>query len=133
MGVLGLSAILLLGLWAASSALAQEKPRYGGILKVALAGDPPSLDMHQESTFMVHIPLASVYNTLVQFDPHGYPNIIGDLAKSWTVSDDNLTSTFKLHEGVKFHDGTVLTSADVKARWDRIVFPPEGVVSPRRS
>jgi hypothetical protein len=53
MGVLGLSVILLIGLWAASSALAQEKPRYGGILKVALAGDPPSLDMHQESTFMV--------------------------------------------------------------------------------
>jgi peptide/nickel transport system substrate-binding protein len=133
MGVLGLSVVLLIGLWAASSALAEEQPRYGGILNVALAGDPPSLDMHQESTFMVQIPLASVYNTLVQFDPHGYPNIIGDLAKSWTVSDDNLSYTFKLHEGVKFHDGTELTSADVKASWDRIVFPPEGVVSPRRS
>src|SRR4029453_3016238 len=56
----------------------------------------------------------------------------GDLAKSWRVSDDYLTYTFTLHEGVKFHDGSELTSADVKASWDRMVFPPEGVVSPRR-
>ena len=130
---LWLSVVALLVWVVAMPALAEEKPRYGGILKVALAGDPPSLDMHQESTFMVQIPLASVFNTLIQFDPHGYPNIIGDLAESWMVSDDNMTYTFKLHEGVKFHDGEVLTSADVKASWDRIVFPPEGVVSPRKS
>ena len=74
-----------------------------------------------------------IYNNLIVFDPHNYPQIIGDLAKSWTVSDDYLTYTFTLHEGVKFHDGSELTSADVKASWDRIVFPPEGVVSPRRS
>jgi peptide/nickel transport system substrate-binding protein len=128
-----LSFVMLIGLWGAPSALAEEKPRYGGILQVALSGDPPSLDMHQESTFMVTIPLSPAYNTLIHFDPHGYPNIVGDLAKSWTVSDDYLTYTFKLHEGVKFHDGSELTSADVKASWDRIVSPPEGAVSPRRS
>jgi peptide/nickel transport system substrate-binding protein len=55
------------------------------------------------------------------------------LAKSWTVSDDYLTYIFKLHEGVKFHDGSELTSADVKASLDRIVAPPEGVIGPRRS
>ena len=82
---------------------------------------------------MVAIPMAPVYNTLVMFDPHGYPKIIGDLAKSWTVSDDHMTWTFTLHQGVKFHDGSDLTSADVKASWDRIVFPPEGVISPRKS
>jgi peptide/nickel transport system substrate-binding protein len=128
-----LSVITLLGLWAAPLAVAQEKPHYGGILNVAQAGDPPSLDMHQETTFMVVIPMSPVYNTLVMFDPHGYPTIIGDLAKSWTVSDDHMTYTFTLHEGVKFHDGSELTSADVKATWDRIVWPPEGVVSHRRS
>jgi peptide/nickel transport system substrate-binding protein len=74
-----------------------------------------------------------VYNTLIQFDPHGYPKIIGDLAKSWTVSADNLSWTFTLHQGVTFHDDSDLTSADVKASWDRIVFPPEGVVSSRKS
>jgi peptide/nickel transport system substrate-binding protein len=128
-----LSILLLIGVGAATSALAAEQPRYGGHLNVALAGDPPSLDMHQESTFLVQIPMATAYNTLIEFDPHGYPNIFGDLAKSWTVSDDHLTYTFKLHDGVKFHDGSELTSADVKASFDRIVFPQEGVVSPRKS
>ena len=82
---------------------------------------------------MVAQPMGPVYNNLIHFDPHNYPEIIGDLAKSWTVSDDHLTYTFTLHEGVKFHDGSELTSADVKASWDRIVFPTDGVISPRRS
>src|SRR5215471_8223706 len=110
-----LALMLLAGLWAAPVALAQEKPRSGGTLRVALAGDPPSLDMHQEQTFMVTIPMSPVYNTLIMFDPHNYPQIIGDLAKDWTVSADGLTYTFPLHQGVKFHDGSELTSADVKA------------------
>jgi peptide/nickel transport system substrate-binding protein len=116
-----------------TSVAAEETPRHGGALRVALAGDPPSLDMHQEQTFMVAIPLSPVYNTLVIFDPHGYPKIIGDLAQSWTVSEDRMTWTFTLHQGVKFHDGSDLTSADVKASWDKIVFPPQGLVSPRKS
>ena len=71
---------------------------------MAIAGDPPSLDMHQEATFLVTIPFSPVYNSLIMFDPHGYPNIIGDLAKSWTISDDKVTWTFTLHQGVTFHD-----------------------------
>jgi peptide/nickel transport system substrate-binding protein len=132
-GVALLSFVTLIGLWHAPMAVAQEKLRYGGVLEVALAGDPPSLDMHQETTFLVTIPMSPAYNTLIQFDPHGYPKIVGDLAKSWTVSDDQLTYTFTLHEGVRFHDGSELTSADVKASLDRVVFPQEGVVAPRRS
>jgi peptide/nickel transport system substrate-binding protein len=128
-----LSIVVLAVLWAAPAALAEDTPRRGGVLRVALAGDPPSLDMHQEQTFLVIIPFSTVYNTLVQFDPHGYPNIIGDLAKAWTVSDDKKTWTFTLHQGVTFHDGSPLTSADVKASFDKIVSPPEGVVSPRKS
>jgi len=133
LGVFVVTVVLFMGLWVARMALAEEQPRRGGILQVALSGDPPSLDMHQESTFMVTIPMSPAYNTLIQFDPHGYPNIVGDLAKAWTVSDDHLTYTFKLHEGVKFHDGSELTSADVKASIDRAVFSQEGVVAPRRS
>jgi len=132
-GVFFLSVLMLMGLWVVPSGVAQEKPQYGGIMRVALAADPPSLDMHQEQTFAVAQPMAPLYNTLIVFDPHNYPQIIGDLAKSWTASADHLTYTFRLHEGVKFHDGSELTSADVKASWDRIVWPPEGVVSPRRS
>jgi peptide/nickel transport system substrate-binding protein len=132
-GVLLLVLVLFIGLWTIPVSLAQEKPRSGGVLRVALAGDPPSLDMHQEQTFMVTIPLSPVYNTLVMFDPHAYPKVVGDLAQSWTVSEDGMTYTFTLHQGVKFHDGSELTSADVKASWDKILSPPEGVVSPRKS
>jgi peptide/nickel transport system substrate-binding protein len=132
-GALLLCVVMLVGLWVVPPALAEEKLHRGGMLRVALAGDPPSLDMHQEQTFMVTIPLSPVYNTLVTFDPHGYPKVIGDLAKSWTVSEDGMTYTFTLHQGVKFHDGSELTSADVKASWEKIISPPEGVVSPRKS
>jgi ABC-type transport system substrate-binding protein len=103
--VLGL--IALVGLWAAPMALASEQPRSGGILQVALAGDPPSLDMHQKQTFMVAQPLGPVYNNLIMFDPHNYPEIVGDLATSWTVSNDHLTYTFTLHKGMTFHDSTI--------------------------
>ena len=57
----------------------------------------------------------------------------GDLAQSWTVAPDLMTYTFKLHPGVKFHDGTTLTSADVKATYDRLRNPPPGVVSTRKA
>src|SRR5438309_11259028 len=113
-GGLVLSVVMLAGLWAAPSSLAEEKPQRGGILRVALAGDPPSLDMHQEQTFMVTIPMSPVYNTQVMFDPHAYPKVIGDLAQSWMVSEDGTTYTFTLHQGLKFHDGSELTSVDVK-------------------
>src|SRR5918997_4556238 len=125
--------VCFIGWWVTTGAIAAEKPRQGGELRVAIAGDPPSLDMHQEQTFMVAIPMSPFYNTLVVFYPHGYPKVIGDLAKTWTVSEDGMQWTFTLHQGVKFHDGSELTSADVKASWDKIVSPPEGLVSPRKS
>ncbi len=55
----------------------------------------------------------------------------GDLAQSWEVAKDGLTYTFKLKPNIKFHDGTPLTSADVKASYERIAKPPKGVVSIR--
>jgi peptide/nickel transport system substrate-binding protein len=138
LGVLCLCAALLITLAGVPLAVAEDPLQYGGTLRVAIAGDPPSLDMHQEQTFKVLIPMSTCYNTLLRFDPHGFPKIIGGLAKSWEVSDDGLTYTFKLHRGVKFHDGSELTSADVKASWEKIVwpdktYPDKGVVSPRKS
>jgi peptide/nickel transport system substrate-binding protein len=131
-GVILLTVVMLIGLAVAPLATAQEQPRRGGILKVALAADPPSLDAHQEQTFAVTQPMSAVYNNLLVLDPHNYPKVIGDVAKSWTVLDDHLTYRFVLHEGIKFHDGSSLTAADVKASWDKVVFPSAGVISPRR-
>jgi peptide/nickel transport system substrate-binding protein len=131
-GVWMLLAALCLVLGTAVPALSEEKPVYGGVMKVAIQGDPPSLDMHQEGTFLVLIPFANVYNTLLKFHPHRHDDIVGDLAKSWSRTEDGLTYTFKLRQGVKFHDGSDFTSADAKASWDKIVFPPEGTVSQRK-
>ncbi|MBI2910236.1 MAG: hypothetical protein HYX92_21550 [Chloroflexi bacterium] len=108
-------------------------PRTGGVLTVAKRLPIPHLDMHQEITVNMQAPLAPVYSWLIQNDPIGDENkIIGDLAKSWDITTDGLTYTFKLQDGVKFHDGRPLTSTDVKASLDRIIFPPRGVVSPRQ-
>jgi peptide/nickel transport system substrate-binding protein len=61
-----------------------------------------------------------------------YPQIIGDLAESWNVSADHLLYSFKLRPDIFFHDGSRLTSTDVKASYERIIHPPPGVVSARQ-
>ena len=111
---------------------AADTPRRGGILLAAIGADAPSLDPHQEQTFATMQPVAPLYSTLLQIDPYSYPNVIGDLATEWKISPDGLTYTFKIRPSVRFHDGSPLTSADVKASYDKIVFPPEGVRSIRK-
>ncbi|HXD94981.1 MAG TPA: ABC transporter substrate-binding protein [Candidatus Acidoferrum sp.] len=114
-------------------ASAAETPRRGGILLAVIGADPPSLDAHQESTFANVELVAPLYSTLLQLDPYAYPKIIGDLATEWKIAPDGLTYTFKLHPGVKFHDGSPLTSVDVKASYDKIISPPQGVRSIRKN
>jgi peptide/nickel transport system substrate-binding protein len=111
---------------------AQETPRRGGVLLAAIGADAPSLDPHQEQTFATLQPMAPLYSTLLQIDPYRYPNVIGDVASEWTISPDGLTYTFKLHPGIRFHDGSPLTASDVKASYDKILSPPEGVRSIRK-
>ncbi len=76
---------------------------------------------------------APFYSTLVRFNLAKFPEVEGDLAESWTVAPDLMSYTFKLHPNVKFHDGTPLTSADVKATYERLRNPPAGVVSTRKA
>src|SRR5688572_32250718 len=97
---------------------ASETPRRGGTLLVVIGADPPSLDPHQESTFANIQLVAPLYSTLVQIDPYNFPKIVGDLATEWKVAQDGLTYTFKIRQGVRFHDGSPLTAADVKATYD---------------
>src|SRR5438034_7804804 len=127
--------IFLTGLaLAAHPAHAQDKPRYGGELVFVVPSDPPSYDAHEEETFGVIHPMAPHYNTLLRVDPFDRTGTkpVGDLAESWTVSKDGLVYTFKLRKGVKFHDGSEMTSKDAKASYDRIIFPPPGIVSDRK-
>jgi len=110
---------------------AVESPRRGGVLLAAIAADAPSLDAHQENTFATLQPVAPLYSTLLQIDPYSYPNVIGDVASDWKIAADGLTYTFKIRPDIRFHDGSPLTAADVKASYDKIIFPPAGVRSPR--
>ncbi len=107
---------------------AQETPKRGGILVLAHADDPAHYDAHQTGSFRIAQPTGPAYSTLLQFDPKEYPKIIGDLAEKWEISKDGLTYTFRLRPNVHFHNGSILTSADVKATMERIKNPPEGVV-----
>jgi peptide/nickel transport system substrate-binding protein len=125
----------LIALALAAPAAAQDRPRYGGELIFLVPSEPPSYDGHREATFgMVH-PLAPHYNTLLRIDPTDRTGTrpVPDLAESWTISPDNLTYTLKLRQGVRFHDGSVMTSRDVKASYDKIIAPPAGVISMRKA
>jgi peptide/nickel transport system substrate-binding protein len=110
-----------------------ETPKRGGILNFAVVAEPPNYDCHGSQTFALLHPVSPMYSYLVKYDSSQNGKIVGDLAKSWTISPDGLTYTFELQGGVKFHDGSSLTSADVKATFERIANPPQGVVSLRKS
>ncbi|PYM92688.1 MAG: ABC transporter substrate-binding protein [Candidatus Rokuibacteriota bacterium] len=123
---------VLVALATSAAGQAAETPRRGGVLLAVIGADPPSLDPHQESTFATLQLVAPLYSTLLQSDPYAYPKIIGDAATEWKISPDALTYTFKIRHGIKFHDGSPLTAADVKATDDKLIFPPDGVRSVRK-
>src|SRR5262247_4413189 len=132
---MGALAVILSGIVAIGLALAQDnKPRSGGELIFPVPSEPPSYDAHKEETFGVIHPVAPHYNGLLRVDPTDPTGTkpAPDLAESWTVSKDGLLYTFKLRKGVKFHDGSEMTSKDVKASYDKIIFPPQGVLSDRK-
>lgn len=97
---------------------AQEGPVNGGILKVAFSADPAGFDPAMGPSGMSHVIIEQVYSTLMSVDPDALP--YPDLAESFEVSEDGLTYTFKLRDGVKFHNGDPLTAEDVKFTFDRL-------------
>src|SRR5580692_3441282 len=110
---------LFAGLTIADTAQAQKS---GGILRVYHRDSPSSMSIHEEGTNSVSIPMMAVFNNLVLYDQHVAQNsldtIVPDLAESWAWNADGTRLTFKLRDGVKWHDGTPFTSADVKCTWD---------------
>lgn len=119
----------LLPAWAQTPVAGQR----GGTLSYNIESDPPNFDLISNTTSRVLDSIGGCYNGLIQFDPANPQSIIGDLAESWGVADDGLSITFKLRQGVKFHDGTPMTSADVKYTFDITRDPPEGYVSTRKA
>src|SRR6478672_1108454 len=99
------SAALALG----AETAAAETPKPGGILNFAVVAEPPNYNCHSSQTFALLHPVSPMYSYLVKYDSSQDGKIVGDLATRWTISPDGLVYTFKLHEGVTFHDGSSLT------------------------
>ncbi len=118
---------------AGSPKAADGQPRAGGELVFIVSSEPPSFDAHKETTYAVLHPVAPHYSLLLRYDPNDLTKIIPDVAAAMPqISADKLTSTIKLRTDVKFHDDTTMTSEDVLATYNKIIFPPQGVSSPRR-
>jgi peptide/nickel transport system substrate-binding protein len=97
-----------------------QKP--GGTLRIFHRDSPANMSIHEEGTISVVAPMMPVFNNLVVFDPNQkqnrLDNIVPDLAESWSWSEDGKELTFKLRQGVKWHDGKPFTAADVQCTWD---------------
>jgi peptide/nickel transport system substrate-binding protein len=117
----------------ASGIAAAQTPKKGGELVYAIGAEAPHYDPHASDTYATLHLAGPFYSTLLRFNLSKFPELQGDLAKSWTAAPDLMSYTFKLNEGIKFHDGTPFTSADVKASYDRLRNPPTGVVSTRKA
>ena len=120
----------------AAPASAGETPEYGGTLTYMIPADaPPSFDAHREETYATIHSAAPFYSTLLRInpnDPSSTSDIVCDLCTAIPQPTDNgKTWTFKIRQGVKFHNGDPLTAADVAASLNEIALPPKGVLSPR--
>src|SRR6516225_4011993 len=141
LAALGLSAALCIApLCVATMAVpaAADTPKRGGILTFMIPADaPPSFDGHRETTYATVHAAAPFYSVLIRVNPDNpssTTDFVCDLCTEMpTPTDAGKTWTFKIRPGVKFHDGSPLTSADVAATFQYIVHPPDGVVSARDS
>lgn len=117
------------GLAAMQPAMAQKR---GGILAFGVKAEPPTYDLQGSTSYGTLHFVEQHYSLLLNFDLDNFPALKGDVAESFEASPDNMKYTFKIRKGIKFHDGTPLTSKDVKASYERMKNPPEGIISPRQ-
>ena len=105
---------------AAGAGWAGDAPRPGGTAVIAVAADPGHLNPAISTAGPLHAVAGSIFNGLVALDRQGQPQ--PDLASSWQVAPDGRRVTFRLAEGVRWHDGTAFTSADVKFGFEELLF-----------
>ncbi|MEM0989432.1 MAG: ABC transporter substrate-binding protein [Pseudomonadota bacterium] len=112
-----------------------DSPKQGGTLNFVVGSKIPSYDAHVETTFgMIH-PIAPFYSLLIRVNPDdpSSNDFQCDVCESFEASADGLTYTYKIRQGITFHNGEPLTAHDVHATYEKIVNPPEGVASSRKA
>ncbi len=106
----------------ATPAAAQKS---GGTLRFFHRDSPGSMSIHEEATISTVAPMMSVFNNLVLFNQRERQNrpefIEPELAESWSWSEDGKALTFKLRQGIKWHDGKPFTANDVKCTWEMLI------------
>ena len=138
---LGWLGLMLGGVLTVSCALpagAEETPKRGGTLTYMIPADaPPSLDGHRETTYATVHATAPFYSVLIRINPlnpAAAADFVCDLCTELPVpTDGGKTWTFKIRDGVKWHDGTPLTALDVAASWQEIIHPRKGIISAREA
>jgi peptide/nickel transport system substrate-binding protein len=104
--------------------LADPTTKWGGHLIHGTHGPMSHFDLYQTGSIANIGPQGPMYDSMIRVDPH-HPMtpVVGDLAYTWDISSDGMEYTFKIREGVTFHDGTDLTSEDVASSLTRVIFP----------
>jgi peptide/nickel transport system substrate-binding protein len=129
----GLAILLSIG----EPAAAVETSKRGGSLTYMIPADaPPSFDGHREATFATVHAVAPFYSVLIRVNPENPASTTDFVCDVCTEipepADGGRTYVFPIRDDVRFEDGSVLTAYDVAASWNKIVDPPEGVISARR-
>ena len=128
------AAIILSLIW---PAWADDTPKRGGTLTFMIPADtPPSFDGHRENTFATIHAVAPFYSVLIRANPENPAETTQFVCDVCTEipkpTDDGRTYKFQIRDDVRFSDGSPMTAYDVVASWNKIVDPPEGVISVRR-
>src|SRR5262249_14461423 len=119
----GAVVLLLLVLAGSRVPAATSAPVYGGHLTLLNYAYPEVWDPHIAGTLGAMAAISPLYNQVVEFNPLNPREVIGDLAKSWEVTDEGLTYIFHLHEHVQWWDGRDLTAEDVAFSLNRMIEP----------
>jgi peptide/nickel transport system substrate-binding protein len=131
-------AVMLSAITFAMPAIAGETPKYGGTLTYMIPADaPPSFDGHRESTYATVHSVAPFYSVLIRVNPENPSDttqFVCDLCTEIPQPTNNgRTYSFKIRPDIRFHDGSLMTAADVAASFNKIIFPAEGSLSARSS
>ncbi|MCA1644523.1 MAG: ABC transporter substrate-binding protein [Chloroflexi bacterium] len=105
---------------------AAETPKKGGTLVVGLEAEPGTLDNSVGTGYHTSIIQRLIYESLIGYDLTSNADVLPIkpvLAESWTLSLDGKVYTFKIRQGVKFHDGTPLDAAAIKWNFERASDP----------